>query len=272
MSHLNDDALAALALGDGSEADAAHTTQCAVCAEALAEYTRITGALGGLDGRVTLETPPASVWESIAQQTAPAAAVDTSVQDGAAGDTGRHAGREATRDTASASGAGAPSAAARTVAPADELAARRERRTGPSWWSLVGAAAAGVVIGGVGVSMATTGTDRNADVVASAPLSQLQTESSAGTADLQVRDDGTQVLVVETDYEPQSDAYLEVWLIDEDIDGMVSLGHLTGDRTEFTLPEGFDVTMFPIVDISIEPTDGVPTHSGDSITRGKIDI
>lgn len=264
MSHLDDDALAALALGDGTEADAAHATQCAVCAEALAEYTRITTALGGLDGREELQSPPASIWESIAQQTAPVPSVG-----------GSHEERSPSPHLAPVEGAAmggdVSGAGVRMVAPEDELAARRSRRTGPSWWSLVGAAAAGVVIGGVGVSIATAGPDRNADVVASAPLSQLQTESSAGTADLQVREDGTQVLVVETDYEPQADAYLEVWLIDENIDGMVSLGHLTGERTEFTLPEGFDVTMFPIVDISIEPTDGIPTHSGDSITRGILD-
>lgn len=28
---------------------------------------------------------------------------------------------------------------------------------------------------------------------------------------------------------------------------------------------------FPIVDISAEPLDGVPTHSGDSVTRGVLD-
>lgn len=246
MSHLDEAALAALAIGDGSDADAAHVDQCPTCAAELAELKRLTHALGEIDEPIALEAPPASVWDAIATETQ----ADTDEQ-------------------------GTPSAppVAASNGGTDELAARRQRRSSrPSWLALTAAAAAGVVVGGVGVSVVSGGDGRSADVVASAPLSQLQTESSAGTADVEVLDDGTRVLVVETDYEELVDAYYEVWLIDENIEGMVSLGHLTGDTTEFTLPEGFDIKQFPIVDISIEPVDGVPTHSGDSVTRGVLDL
>ncbi|WP_061961124.1 anti-sigma factor [Demequina flava] len=250
MSHLDDAALAALALGDGTQDDAAHVAECGVCADALAEYTRLTESLGSIDQAPRMETPPAYVWAAIASETAADARLSN-----AAG----------APDTVGEAGAG--------DSGGDELAARRERRSSrPSWWALTAAAAAGVVIGGVGVSAVSGGDERSAEVVASAPLSQLQTESSAGTADVEVLDDGTRVLVVETDYDELVDAYYEVWLIDENIEGMVSLGHLTGDTTEFTLPEGFDITVFPIVDISIEPVDGIPTHSGDSVTRGILDL
>ncbi|WP_062070190.1 anti-sigma factor [Demequina sediminicola] len=257
MSHLDEESLAAIALGDGSDADAVHARECEACATAVADYERLTQSLGALDGTIELQTPPVSVWKSIAAAT------------------GADASTESAQPDAPAPAPTLAPAAEPEPAPGgvtDELAQRRARRsTGPSWWALAGAAAAGVVVGGVGVSLASADGGEPADVVASAPLAQLQTESSAGTADLEVREDGTQILVVETDYEELTDAYLEVWLIDEDIDGMVSLGHLTGDRTEFTLPEGFDVELFPIVDISIEPTDGVPTHSGDSVTRGVLE-
>ena len=40
---------------------------------------------------------------------------------------------------------------------------------------------------------------------------------------------------------------------------------------EFAIPAGVDVGDFPIVDVSLEPFDGDPTHSGDSIVRGQIE-
>lgn len=63
----------------------------------------------------------------------------------------------------------------------------------------------------------------------------------------------------------------EVWMIDTDVVGMVSLGNLTatgGDTTRIDLPDTIDHTAFPVIDISVEPLDGDPTHSGQSVLRG----
>lgn len=68
--------------------------------------------------------------------------------------------------------------------------------------------------------------------------------------------------------QPDSD-YYELWAIDTKVKGMVSLGPLHGAGT-YRLPKGVDPTRFPIVDISIEPADGVPTHSGTSLLRGRL--
>ncbi len=38
-----------------------------------------------------------------------------------------------------------------------------------------------------------------------------------------------------------------------------------------SVPEGVDINDFPIIDISLEPNDGVETHSGDSKYRGIVD-
>ena len=83
--------------------------------------------------------------------------------------------------------------------------------------------------------------------------------------------DGTRVLVVDTTAPQVDDADLEVWLIDPNIEGMVSLGFLTSDTAEFEIPAGYAVADYPIVDVSVEPRDGVPTHSGDSVTRGVLE-
>jgi len=66
---------------------------------------------------------------------------------------------------------------------------------------------------------------------------------------------------------PTSGEYLEVWLIKPDISGMVSLGIVRPDGN-YELPEGLNVKEFPIVDVSTEPYDGNPRHSGDSLLRG----
>jgi len=68
---------------------------------------------------------------------------------------------------------------------------------------------------------------------------------------------------------PTVDGYYEVWLVDEDIEDMVSLGPLRGDGI-YRIPEGVDFHEFPVVDVSIEPDDGNSTHSGSSVLRGTL--
>jgi anti-sigma-K factor RskA len=60
---------------------------------------------------------------------------------------------------------------------------------------------------------------------------------------------------------------LELWVINNDVSDMHSLGTVTSDG-RFSLPQGVTADDFPIVDISIEPRDGDPTHSGQSVLRG----
>ncbi|GIG54930.1 anti-sigma factor [Demequina activiva] len=252
MSHLDEEALAALALGDGRPDDSSHVGACAQCRSELDAFEAAALRVGAASGAGPLLTPPDRVWDAIradvaapraAQPVEPIHAVQASEQ------------RER----------------ARASAVEDDLAPRRRRAPA---WAMVAAAVGGAVLGAAavigGLTLATA--DAGATVVAEAPLQDLSTETDAGTAVLETREDGTEVLVVDTDFVEPDDAYLEVWLIDESIEGMVSLGHLTGERTEFVLPAGFDASAFPIVDISVEPLDGVPTHSGDSVTRGVLTV
>ena len=58
-----------------------------------------------------------------------------------------------------------------------------------------------------------------------------------------------------------------MWLIDSQVKGMISLGPYHGNGN-YLIPSGVDPADYPIVDVSIEPSDGVPTHSGVSIVRG----
>jgi len=40
--------------------------------------------------------------------------------------------------------------------------------------------------------------------------------------------------------------------------------------TAYDLPDALDPHAFPIVDVSVEPADGVPAHSGVSVLRSAL--
>jgi len=63
---------------------------------------------------------------------------------------------------------------------------------------------------------------------------------------------------------------LELWLIKEDLSDMRSLGLIVSGGDTYTIPVGLDLSEFALVDVSVEPEDGDPTHSGRSILRGKL--
>ncbi len=179
----------------------------------------------------TWEQPPAGLWESIAGE------------------------------------AGVPVAATPEPAPEPiDLGARRAARRGPVLW-MVGAAAAAVVI--VAGLVAVLDQPSEPTVLASAPLDRL---GPAGTGDAElVDDDGELVLQVTTEGLDAGDGFLEVWVIDQDVSKLVSLGPVRPDGS-YDLPPGLDPEEFPVVDVSVEPLDGDPTHSGDSVLRGVLEF
>ena len=145
------------------------------------------------------------------------------------------------------------------VVPLDRA---RGRRRAP--W-LLGAAAAAVLA--VVALAVTLGGQDEGSVVASAPLDRLG-PSGTGDAEL-VEEDGDLVLHVETAGLDPGDGFLEVWVIDADVTKLVSLGPSRPDGT-YDLPPGLDPEDFPVVDVSVEPLDGDPAHSGDSVLRGRL--
>ena len=111
--------------------------------------------------------------------------------------------------------------------------------------------------------------NEQSDVVASATLEPLGTTGS-GSAEL-VDADGSLQLRLDTSDVDADDGFLEVWLIDPAVERLVSLGPLRSDG-RYDLPAGLDPVAFPIVDVSAEPIDGNPTHSGDSRLRGQLEF
>jgi anti-sigma-K factor RskA len=134
----------------------------------------------------------------------------------------------------------------------------------------IGAAAVAVAVLGIagGLVMTGGGTD---DVIAATALSNAGLSplgaASSGKAEI-IRRGTSYLLHLDVSRVPSEPAsYVEVWLIDRQVKGMISLGPYRGNG-DYVIPAGVDPAKYPIVDVSIEPSDGVPTHSGVSIVRG----
>ncbi|WP_137754585.1 anti-sigma factor [Agrococcus sp. SGAir0287] len=127
-----------------------------------------------------------------------------------------------------------------------------------------------VVGGGVGLGAWIAQRPPAEQVLASIDLAPLEDGLADASASI-VERDGHRVLVIDAASLPSAEgATLDVWLIDADVVGMVNVGILDEDHAEYVLPDDLDLGEFPIVDVSIEPLDGDPTHSGASIWRGSL--
>jgi hypothetical protein len=136
------------------------------------------------------------------------------------------------------------------------------------WLGVAAAVAVGL---GISAAVVASRSDRP-DVVAQAKLTNKDLDpvgaNSSGHADV-VRRGSSYLLHLEVDKLPsEAGNYIEVWMIDRQVKGMISLGPFHGNG-DYVIPQGIDPNRFPIVDVSIEPDDGVPTHSGKSIVRGE---
>ncbi|MGB7819072.1 MAG: anti-sigma factor, partial [Ornithinibacter sp.] len=141
---------------------------------------------------------------------------------------------------------------------------------GVGW--VVGAAAAGLVFGAVGSRL--VGGEESAPspvVVASTPLDTLDTSTELGYASVVDRDGGVD-LDVHISPLTSEDGYLEVWLINRDLERMVSIGVLSPEQSDqsFTISPDLIDQGYVIVDISREGYDDQPQHSGDSVVRGTL--
>ena len=264
MPHSDPELIALYALGEPIDpADAAHIDDCDVCGEDAAALRRVVEAsidhLGegaGVElGLLTPEAPPRSVWEAIARETS----IDPNLL-------------PYTHAPTQGAPASRPAEPVAASAPVVELADRRTRRGSASRMWLVAAAVALLGIGaGVGGTLVWQAQDDStAQVTATVPLDPLGTRGLTGAAEVVTASDNREI-VVRIDRSAAAPGFLEVWLLSADASSMVSLGVLDGDEGTFAVPADLDLSAYPLVDVSIEPYDGNPAHSGDSVCRGDLD-
>ncbi len=252
MRHCTPEQLALAALREPLPADdATHLDSCAQCREEVASLRRAVDALAvpQLAAPGAAVPPPPGVWAGIAASTG----VTTAPRPEAV----------ATVRAASAPAA-VPPAQVPTPAPVVPLRTRRSR--------LLLAAAASLVVGvgiGAGAVALGTGDDDEGVAVAAAALDPLDDSDATGEARVLERDDGTRVLELDLSAADLTDGFYEVWLIDESVEDMYPLGMVRGGgEVTLDVPSGVDLTEFPVVDVSVEPLDGDPRHSGRSVARG----
>ncbi|MET0765242.1 MAG: anti-sigma factor [Blastococcus sp.] len=128
---------------------------------------------------------------------------------------------------------------------------------------------AGAVVGAGAVAVVQTMDD--GEQVTAVALDPLPGHDASGRAEVVLREDGTRVLHVDLTAPEPDDSYYEIWLIDTDVVGMFPLGVVQPGTQTVELPAGLDLGQYPIVDVSVEPLDGNPTHSGVSIARGQLE-
>ena len=231
--HVDPELLAAIATGDAVDAAVrTHVDACPACSADVLALNEAR-ALAAAAAQESLVTPPASVWEAVSAQ------IDADES--------------------------APT-------PVTALAPRRQRRI-PLW--LASSAAAVALAVGVGLGVVLAGDDEEsapvAQVLGSTRLTSLDDDAQdRGAAEVRRHDDRV-VLRVDAADLGGPDGLHEVWLINVDGTRMVSLGLLSQGATgEFDFPERLLDEGYRIVDISYEPDDGDPLHSGSSLARGEL--
>ena len=247
--HVDADDLALLALGERLDGEhERHVASCAECSHELAELRTVVARGRSLSAADTPHPPPARVWDRV------------------------------TAELALDAGARATPADRSPTAPAAVTDLPRRPDRPATWPWLAAAAVAGIVLGTAATALVLNGSEDDGSggtggpVVATAQLEALPDHSGTGAAEV-VGTGSSRVLELDVSGLTRGDGFYEVWLLGPDAKTLVSVGLLDtsqGTRATFPLPADLDVTDFPIVDISLEPVDGDPAHSGDSIVRGTL--
>lgn len=266
MTHADEESLVLMALGElSAPGDELHLQTCPVCRRELESLRRVVATARTPEpDESDLLQPPAQVWAAVAAELSipqePPTTPPTDVGDGLRGiPTGE---REPERE---GRGVRAP-AGARVVTsgPSERPRVRRRARFSvalAACAALLGAAAGSTVTWWVtrGDSAATTDNAK--------PLDSLR-PASTGYASLR----GTQShrsLTIRVKGLPTTSGYFEVWLMNRSHTKLVSMGVLDPDgQATLPVPQNIDLSEYSVVDVSIQPYNGKPDHSGKSIVRG----
>lgn len=271
MSHLDDDEIALIAMGEpaGSDADREHLVECESCAAEVAEMSRVALVARASVVEGDLESPPADVWSRIHGELGLTAAV---AADPASEVRAPDPAPESDADAATGTAPAVADTDADAQDPRRHSRVRSRRRSSATVWILAASMALVVAIG-AGVWIARTLTPTSA-VIASAELAAFPDHPDAtGRAQIDDDGDGRLTLTVTLDGDERTAGeYREVWLIREDGQALISLGVLDEPSGTFRVPDDVDLDEYRLVDISFEPVDGDPAHSGDSIVRGELDF
>jgi hypothetical protein len=256
VQHCTPEQLALAALREElPAADAAHLAGCADCRAEVASLQRPVDALAvpSMAAPGPAVPPPARIWDAIAAATG----VSSTPRPEAV--------------LAGSPAAATPAAAAPEPAPPGaHVVPLRRPRPARRWLAVAAALLVGGAVGAGAVAVVRGQDGGGGVVVAEAALDPLDAEEASGRAAVREAD-GTRFLEVDLDVPSLDDGYYEVWLLQPDAVRMVPVGVVRSGATVLTLPDDLDLGAYPVVDVSVEPLDGDPTHSGVSVARGQLE-
>ncbi|MER6678993.1 anti-sigma factor [Streptomyces sp. NPDC000983] len=277
MEHTDDGTLTLVALGeDPSPSVSRHLRECSRCRQELAGLRRVATAMKApsADDDDLLD-PPADLWDSIAQE------LNLSVPEYQATATTHR--KPPDRPSAVATDRepsdfplavvpdlpAAPAADRQAPATDGDRAPGKRRRLARFTIALAACAA---LLGAAAGSTITWWITHDNTAVAAAPddgnrLDSLQADS-AGYASLS-DSDGQRTLDITVKGLPETSGYFEVWLMDRSHTKLISMGVLGPDgHATLPVPDNVDLNEYSEVDVSVQPYNGKPDHSGDSLVRG----
>ncbi|WP_026553659.1 anti-sigma factor [Arthrobacter sp. H20] len=260
MQHLDPGTISMAALDESlDESSQEHLDGCPRCAAEVGELNSVVLAARGDATDAVLESPDPQVWATIHREL------------------GLQPSLSADPLTLSP-----PADSSATVSELAPLQSREHRSKNPRTKNrlpkmrtfdskfMIAAVTVGVLAGGAAVwATQQLGVEGSADVLAKIDLDPLDGFTAQGSATVFAAEEGTRTLEI-TMTDEQADGYQEVWLIAPDLEQMYSLGVIGGGTSSFAIPDSVDLAAFPIVDVSDEPLDGDPLHSGVSVLRGTL--
>lgn len=104
-------------------------------------------------------------------------------------------------------------------------------------------------------------------------LKPVGTLDAGAGGDARLEGDGRKIRIRVNGLSPNNPGdFYEAWLMDAK-NGLVSIGSFkvgANGSAEIDVPVPVDPKAFPVVDISLEPADGAPAHSGKSVLRAEL--
>jgi hypothetical protein len=272
--HTDPEDLALLAIGEHIESAEAHVAHCEQCAAELAELSRLAQLARAADSpQPGLVEPPPAVWERTMaelqlaiepQDSAATARPPDRVWQETIAQLGLNRQRSVDEDR-------------RSQATRDEgrdqngIGKRAMKGRGQRWGQIVIAAVLAAIIGFVGGVLLPRQFNQP-KIISSAELTaQPKWLGSSGSAQIEVANDGSEILHITVNVTKPFDGNRQVWLATADLSQMRSVGYLNHDSGNYQIPAGLNLRAFTVVDVSAEPRpDPSPAHSDQSIVRGHL--
>ncbi|MER6346556.1 anti-sigma factor [Streptomyces sp. NPDC001595] len=269
MKHADEETLALMALGEAAPSTAdEHLRQCERCRQELVRLRHVVATTRAPVVRDDeLLEPPADLWDDIADELGLGSRPGAAHRDTARADGGEEVppqpSSQPTQTTTRVMRPPEDGGGATTAPPVP-----RPRRLSRFAVMLTACAALLGAAAGAGITWwAGDDTAVTAPATQGARLDSLQA-GSVGYARLTGGDSG-RTLDITVQGLPQTSGYFEVWLMDRSHTKLISMGVLGPDgHAALPVPDNVDLTEYSVVDVSVQPYNGKPDHSGDSLVRG----